>query len=451
MLRKSFFLLSFSILSACSEDDAAKQPLTEILETPDWTEATHGKGTAPDYATVFPQETVNRIDIAIAADDWADMQADLETKYGGSTPGFSTEEPIFVPCTFRFNGKDWYKVGIRYKGNSTLKTSYKNGIGKLPLKVDFDEFEDVFPEIDDQRFYGFKQLSFSNGFDDKSLIREKVTADIFRNTGLKAPKTAFYRVFVDNGSGSKYFGLYTAVEVVDDTMIETQFGDDPGNIYKPDGQGATFALNAFNQAHFEKCNNEDTDWSDIQALFTALHAANRTTDPAAWRATLESKFAVDHFLKWLACNTLVQNWDTYGKMTHNYYLYADHTNGNRLTWIPWDNNEALASGKMGGALSLSLLEVANSWPLIRYLMDEPEYKALYDGHLTTILNSSFKPATIQAEYTRLYNLIKPYAVGAEGEVKPYSFLSSLTEFDAAFDALNSHAAARYAAADDYLN
>jgi len=42
-------------------------------------------------------------------------------------------------------------------------------------------------------------------------------------------------------------------------------------------------------------------------------------------------------------NTMV-NWDSYGVMAHNYYLYNDPVR--HLTWIPWDHNEAL-SGSPG--------------------------------------------------------------------------------------------------------
>ena len=72
-------------------------------------------------------------------------------------------------------------------------------------------------------------------------------------------------------------------------------------------------------------------------------------DAEAWRTSLEQVFNTDQFLKWLAVNTTIQNWDTYGRMTHNYYLYNNPQN-NQLTWIPWDNNEALQTGKQGGAI-----------------------------------------------------------------------------------------------------
>ena len=86
---------------------------------------------------------------------------------------------------------------------------------------------------------------------------------------------------------------------------------------------------------------------DILALFDALHDESRISEPATWRANLEAVFNVDTFIHWLAVNTVIQNWDTYGTMAHNYYLYNDPTTG-LLTWIPWDNNEALTSGGGSG-------------------------------------------------------------------------------------------------------
>ena len=162
----------------------------------------------------------------------------------GQAPEFGTGDdnnPVWVPATIEFEGDSWTNVGIRFKGNSSLKSTWGSGTMKLPFKLDFDEFEDDYPEIDDQRFYGFKQLSLSSGFNDSSFLREKITADIFRDAGIPAAHTAFYQVFVDYGKGPTYFGLYTMVEVVDDTVIEEQFQDDSGNLYKPEGQGASFA------------------------------------------------------------------------------------------------------------------------------------------------------------------------------------------------------------------
>ena len=203
----------------------------------------------------------------------------------------------------------------------------------MSFKLDFDEFEDEFPEIENQRFYGFKQLSLKNNFDDESQLREKVASDIFRESGIPSPRTQFYEVFVDHGSGPVYFGLYTMVEEPDDSLIKSQFSNNDGNLYKPDGNGATFSNGSFNQNHFIKQTNEnEADWTDIQSIFSILHSENRNTNPEEWRNNLESVFNVEGFLNYLAVNTVIQNWDTYGRMTHNYYLYGNPDNDYKLTW-----------------------------------------------------------------------------------------------------------------------
>ena len=77
----------------------------------------------------------------------------------------------------------------------------------------------------------------------------------------------------------------------------------------------------------------------VQAFIEALN--DDTTDAEAWRAELEATFDVDAFLRYLALNNLIGNWDSYGNMTHNYYLYGDPALDGRLVWIPWDFNEAM--------------------------------------------------------------------------------------------------------------
>ena len=46
--------------------------------------------------------------------------------------------------------------------------------------------------------------------------------------------------------------------------------------------------------------------------------------------SLEAHFNVRAYLKLLAVNQTMQNWDTYGAMTHNYYLYGDPDDNGRL-------------------------------------------------------------------------------------------------------------------------
>lgn len=395
-----------------------------------WGENTHSNSVDPDYDIVFDQSKVLEFNIKIDSEDWQSMQEDLEANIptrsmnnerprgnrqspseGGIAPEgrFASEggeppselesdkaappqgerpqgdreppvnnqmdtssdsdyDPIWVESSITFDDTTWDHVGIRFKGNSSLKSAVSSGNNKLSFKLDFDEFEDEYPEINNQRFYGFKQLNLNNNYNDESLMREKVSADLFRDFGVPAANTTFAIVNVDYGQGSEFYGVYTLVEEMDDTGIESQFENDSGNLYKPDGRAASFAAETYNDEEMVKKNNEDeADYSDVIALYDVINRENRLSNLESWKSDLEEVFNVDGFLKWLAANTVMQNWDTYGNMTHNYFLY-NNSETNKLEWVPWDNNEALQGGKGNrGALSLGLDEVNNNWPLIDYL------------------------------------------------------------------------------------
>ncbi|MCF8714266.1 CotH kinase family protein [Joostella atrarenae] len=466
-----FIAMQLAVVFSCSDDDVAttedvtEETITEDdsdFEALDWTEATHSNDADPNFDEVFEDEAVKRIDIVITEERWQSMLDDMTATYGsfgsssGGGPGgggnslvTTDEDPIFVPAEVFYNGIEWYRVGVRFKGNSSLQSSWSSGILKLSFKLDFDEFEDDYPQIDNQRFYGFKKLSLKNNYNDKSMLREKVAADVFRDAGLAVSHTAFYTLYVDHGDGPEYFGVYTMVEEVDDTVIDTQFSDDDGNLYKPDGDGASFAEGTFSEDVFVKKTNEDeADFSDIEALFAALHADNRTTDPAAWREELETIFYTDTFLKYLAVNTVIQNWDTYGRMTHNYFLY-NNPDTDKLSWIPWDNNEALQQGNREGAVAMDFSDVSNSeWPLIGYLYEDETYKAKYDAYVEEAIANEFNVSTIQSKYSTYSSLVEPYATT---EVSGYTFLNSSSDFLTAISELNRHVEERTSTANSYLN
>ncbi len=418
----------------------------------DWSTETHSNMVPPNYDVVFNESKVNQIHIVFSADEWSDMQdnlADIISGSGGGGPGgggdFSDETPLYFAADFYFNGIQWYEVGVRYKGNSSLTAN----TGKLPLRFNFDKFEDDYPEIYDQRFYGFKELAMSSGYNDQSLMREKSASDLFRSFGVPAVRTSFYEVYIDKGTGSyQYFGLYTMDEVVFDSFLTNYFGSATGNCYKPDGDGAAFSTSGFNLSDFEnKTNTTSIDKSDIYLMYVALHASNRTTNPTAWKEGLEAVFDVDGFLKYLAVNNTIQNWDTYGVMTHNYYLYNDPSI-NKLRWIVWDNNEAFTSGTGNRqAISISMSEVGTDWPLINYIISNPDYELIYKSYVKSFVNSSFTATQMNGIYSSQQSLLLN---SAQKEESGYTFLSGgIGSFNAAVNTLITHNTDRISVANGY--
>ncbi|HMR56747.1 MAG TPA: CotH kinase family protein, partial [Cyclobacteriaceae bacterium] len=216
ILRLSYSGLLIIALTSSCENLQHTQPVEPDLILTDWTDLTHGNNVDPDYETIFPQNQVNTLEIVLGETNWQIIRTNMKNLFGYnfgsivSPPGgMPVSEPEYVPVSVKFNGKEWYKVGFRLKGNSTLGTSWRQGIYKLPFRLNFDRFEDVYPQIKNQRLYGFKELSLSPGAKDQSLLREKAGADIFRMAGIPSAQTAFYKVYINFGDGLMYCGVYT--------------------------------------------------------------------------------------------------------------------------------------------------------------------------------------------------------------------------------------------------
>ncbi len=417
-----------------------------------WAESSHGRDAVPAYDLLFDDTVVHRIDIIITPEDHQAMQEDLEkfirtqqppppTPPAPAPPApddqgpLTVDDPIWVPVTLKLNDLTWWHVGMRFKGNSSLKSAIVADVGKLAFRLNFDKFEDDYPSIHNQRFYGFKKMTFSNAFKDPSFIRDKLAADIFRRGGVPAARGAFARIYVDFGEGPTYYGLYTMIEDPSDRMLESQFVDSSGNLYKPEPQlgpdsaGATWQ--DFVEEDYDKKTNVDDGYDDVHAVLDALHADRSNAD--AWREGLNAVFDVEGFLRWLALNQTMEGWDSYLCIPHNYYLYGDPADDGRLRWIPWDLNEAMLHGSGHcdpPELSYSLLldEADDSRPLVRYLLDDPIYFAQYKDYLLESVEEAFEVSWVHDKMDAYHALVAPYVVGPDGENAPYTFINSDDEF-----------------------
>ena len=456
-------------------------------------------GLAQQYSLVFPQNNINELHINLTKEQWVAMQAEMKSllhhDFGATDtdhqafvpppPNFPTngkidgkkmpikmleKDPSYQTVNIQFKDSTWTKVDFRLKGNSSLMMSWRQGIYKLPFRLRFGKSNKI-----QSSFYGFHELSFSPAFGDNSLMREKITSDIFRKAGVKAPQTAYYKVYISFGEIEKYCGIYTLVEVVDDTMIATQFGNKSGNIYKPESR-----FSQFDSTEFEKKNNKKlADWQDVKTLIRILNSDVRTNNPSLWRKQLVTVFNVRAYLKWLAVNSVIVNWDTYGSMAHNFYLYNDPRK--KLTWIPWDNNEALKKGigmklpknmtfppkidssfrkpsampfppplmmeNHGQTGELSQQKVGKEWPLTYYLLADSVFKGWYKQDVKQFSKKIFTSKNMTDLVKVNYELLKPYSAQ---EHYPYSNLKSENEFEEAYKDILTHIDERIKATKEYL-
>lgn len=355
-----------------------------------WVDSSHSNGFKPDTTDVFA-DTLRKITFKFAKTKWDSMMkamADSCGRFGsgrtncGSGLDFIEDgATIWVPADLHTDGQVWKNIAIRLKGNASLQTAWGKGTYSLPFRINMDKFEDTYPETKNQRFHGFKKLTFYTTDQDSSAVRSAIASEIFRESGVACPISVPVQLFLDRGDGTPLdLGVYEMAEVPDSPLLNRFFGNDTGHMYKPESN-----LQKFTQTEWVDPDLV-TDYADVKALIAVVNATNRTTDSAAWHRSLEAVIDVDGFLKWLAVNTAVYNWDTYGGLGHNYFLYND---GGRFRWIAYD----IAFSFNFGYKYLPRNSIWYDWttgpfgstpasfPLIKNLLADKTYCETYRAHM----------------------------------------------------------------------
>ncbi len=158
---------------------------------------------------IFDDSYVHTIDIQI--DDWDSF---IET---------ATEEN-YTNVDVTIDGENYKNVGLRAKGNTSLSTVAQLGSERYSLKIEFDEYQDNFT------YYGLDKLCLNNLIQDYTMMKDYLTYKMMAEFGADAPLCSFVYVTV-NGED---WGLFLAVEAVEDSFLERNYGRTYGDLYKPD-------------------------------------------------------------------------------------------------------------------------------------------------------------------------------------------------------------------------
>lgn len=163
--------------------------------------------------TIFNKEQVTEIDLEIDEDNWNYL---LDNAIN--------EE--YINANITVNGTKYNNVGIRAKGNSSLSMiASDDSTDRYSFKIKFDEY------VDGQTLDGLTKIALNNVMSDATYMKEYLSYDLLEKMGVPTPAFAFTNIKV-NG---KEWGLYFAVEVIEEEFIERNYGYLSGNLYKPEG------------------------------------------------------------------------------------------------------------------------------------------------------------------------------------------------------------------------
>ncbi len=195
--------------------------------------------------TLFDTSSVIEVDIDISEDDWADL---LENA--------TAEE--YYDCNVTVNGTTYEHVGLRAKGNTSLSMVAASDSDRYSFKIKFDEY------VDGQSCEGLSKLVLNNNYSDATMMKEALCYDMFAFLGADASLYNYAKVSV-NG---EYWGVYLALEPVEESFAIRNYGADYGQLYKPDsmemgGPGKMKDID-MSQIREELGFDADTDSSDAK-------------------------------------------------------------------------------------------------------------------------------------------------------------------------------------------
>ena len=366
-------------------------------------------GENPGYVSrLFDGSRVHRVDIQV--EDWEAFLA-------------SAPEEEYIPATVEIDGEAFRQVGLRAKGNNSLRLTEEYGLSRYSLKLEFDHY------VDGGSYHGLDKFSLDASFQDNSYLKTWLVYDMMDFMGVPAPLCSYVWVTV-NG---RPWGLFLAIEEPEEAFARRNFGPDHGALYKPDyrslnAENTDVALryigddpaaypNIFDNAKF------DTDVADRERLIQALRVLSTGED-------LETAINVDEVLRYFTVQVFVMNWDSYlGHTGHNYLLYEEE---GKLSMLPWDYNLAFGTYALGMTdpitdpnvlLNYPILTPApgehmTKRPLYHQLMQVDAYYLRYQELFGWFLAEYVENGELSAALWQAAELIAPYV-----EADPTAFCS----------------------------
>ena len=380
-------------------------------------EALGGTGVTMQYESkLFDKDEIISVNIIMDESEWEDMLQNAMSE-------------LYYVCDVEVNGKRFNNVAIRPKGNTSLSAiAMDPDEDRYSLKLEFGHFEDG------QTCFGLDKLILNNNYADATNMKEAIIYDMYEFIGADASLYNFAKVSV-NG---EYFGVYLALEGVEESFMLRNYGTRVGQLYKPDSMemggnssrsiSSSSSSNGFSKGGFsmgggganlnytgDDLSNYSTIWdgsitdtgnADHKRVVEALKNISEGTD-------LEKYLDVDNVLKYMAVHTFAVNSDSLsGTMAHNYYLY-EH-NG-QLNIIPWDYNLSFGgmSSMGGGANSdagTAMVNDAIDTPFsatnfFDALLEDEEYLARYHEYLRQLTEEYVDGGRFDEVYNRIRSQI----------------------------------------------
>ena len=354
-------------------------------------------GTEMGYESrLFDTSRVHTIDIIM--EDWDGF---LET----------CEDKEYALCTLVIDGETCGSAAIRAKGNNSLSSVSAYGNNRYSFKVEFDHYDSS------RTYYGLDKLNLNNLIQDNTMMKDYLVYRLMGEFGVAAPLCSYVYLTV-NGED---WGLYLAVEGVEESFLRRNYGSGYGELYKPDGLNGGGGQASSDDVKLQYIDDDPDSYSNIfdnsktdvsqadqERLIASLRQLSQGTD-------LEQVLDTDAVLRYFVVHNFVCNFDSYtGSMVHTYYLSEED---GALSMIPWDYNLAFGSFQA----QMSAAELVNfpidtpvsggdleSRPMIAWIFQDEAYTQQYHQYFSQFLTDFFDSGALEGMIDDTASLLDPY-------------------------------------------
>lgn len=207
-----------------------------------------------------------------------------------------------------------WRIEAKLKGHSTFR--FLDGKAAFNLK---------FPSA--TRPDGLKRMTLNNMVKDPTYMRETLSYDVFRASGIPAPRTGHARLWIND----EYYGLYLNLEKWNDQSLEHWFPNTQ-HLYEAARTQDILRSGDDLKTDFEVDEGDEEDWSDLESLSAAVRTGE-------W-AVIQSHLAdPEGAIKYLAAEWYLGHWDGYSWSRRNYYLHSDASG--LFSFLPWGTDLTL--------------------------------------------------------------------------------------------------------------
>lgn len=167
-------------------------------------------GTELGYESrLFDTSRVHTLDLVM--DGWEDFL-------------FTCENEEYSVCAAVIDGESYKNIAIRAKGNTSLSAVSSLGSQRYSFKIEFDHYDSG------KTYHGLDKLSLNNLIQDNTMMKDYLSYRMMNAFGVDSPLCSYVYLTV-NGED---WGLYLAVEGVEDAFLQRNYGAQAGELYKPD-------------------------------------------------------------------------------------------------------------------------------------------------------------------------------------------------------------------------